>query len=88
MAKAFLIDGNYYVHRAWDICASNRNLDYLEKNVLTLLLSMVYGDAVKLKATHIAVSFDGPRSFRHDIYGAYKGNRSKDPIEVPTNAGY
>jgi DNA polymerase-1 len=72
-----VIDGNYYVHRAFSVAAQKKNPDYWEKNILTSFVSMVGSTAVHLKATHLLVCFDSPRTFRHDIYPKYKANRKK-----------
>lgn len=48
-----------------------------KKNILTSFVSMVGATAVHLKATHLLVCFDPPRTFRHDIYPKYKGIAKK-----------
>jgi DNA polymerase I len=85
--KTFVVDGNYYLHRAFSVSARTRNINFLEKNTLTLFLTQVCNDALLLKATHILVVFDSKRSWRHDLYKEYKANRNKGAQEVTTNTG-
>lgn len=72
-----IIDGNYYLHRAFSVAAQKKNPDFWVKNILTAFTSMVGSTAITLKATHLLVAFDSGRTFRHDIYPAYKANRTK-----------
>lgn len=85
--KTFVVDGNYYLHRAFSVSARTRNINFLEKNTLSLFLTQVCGDALFLKATHVLVVFDSKRSWRHDLYKEYKANRNKGAQEVTTNTG-
>lgn len=79
-----LIDGNYYLWRAFSVAVRTRDPAYVERNVLTLFLTMVVNDLVLTKATHVAVTFDAPDCWRLGIYKKYKANRRKpaDPIYV------
>ena len=54
-----------------------RNPDNLEKNALTGFLSSVCNTALERRASHMVVCFDGPESFRKEIYPKYKANRGK-----------
>lgn len=40
------------------------------------LVSMVMASAIKAKATHVLVAFDGPQNFRYDLWPLYKANRT------------
>ncbi len=82
--KLVAIDGNYYLHRAFSIAVLRRDPAFVERNVLTLFLTMVVSDLVALRATHAAVTFDAPNCWRYDILPSYKENRrkKKDPIIV------
>lgn len=79
--KLLLIDGPYYLHRAYSIAILKRDPKYVEKNVLTLFLTMVVSDIAALKATHVAVTFDGPNCWRYEVFPDYKANRrgEKEP---------
>jgi DNA polymerase-1 len=59
------------------MAAKHRNPDNLEKNALTGFLSMVCNVSLERRATHVLVCFDGPETFRKDIYKKYKANRGK-----------
>lgn len=85
--KTFAVDGNWYLHRSFSVCARTRKIEFLEKNTLDQFLKMVAGDALFLKATHIIVVFDSKRSWRHDIFPEYKANRNKGATEVVTSTG-
>jgi DNA polymerase I len=87
LTKAFIVDGNYYLWRAFSVSARTRNINHIEKNTLSLFLTFVCNDALLLKATHILVVFDAKRSWRHDIYKEYKANRNKGANEVTTSTG-
>ena len=65
------------MHRAFSMAGKFRNPDNLEKNALTGFLSSVCNTALERRASHIVVCFDGPESFRKEIYSKYKANRGK-----------
>lgn len=77
------------------MAGKHRNPDNLEKNALTGFLSMVCNVSLERRATHVLVCFDGPESFRTEIYPKYKANRGKkgagttllkyDGTEIHTN---
>lgn len=73
----FVVDGNFYLHRAMSVVIKRRNPEQLVKNSLTMFLNMMAGDAALLRATHVLVCFDSKRSFRNDLYKGYKANRVK-----------
>lgn len=83
----FIADGNYYLHRAFSVSAKRRALKDLPKNSLDLFLKFVCTDFVAHKASHLLVTFDAKRSWRHDIYPEYKATRNKGAIEVTTMKG-
>lgn len=87
--KLMLIDGPYYLWRAYSVAVYTRDPKYVEKNVLTLFLTMVIADIVAMKATHVACTFDAPNCWRYEVYPKYKANRSgpKEPKYV-THAKY
>lgn len=87
VTRTFVCDGNFYLHKSWSISARTRRLDFLEKNTLTLFLTSLCNDAVALRATHVLVTFDSKRSWRHDLYPEYKENRNKGAVEVTRQDG-
>ncbi len=82
--KLVAADGNYYLWRAFSVAVQRRDPAHVERNVLTLFLTMLVADFVALKATHVAVTFDAPNCWRYDVLPSYKESRRKerDPIMV------
>lgn len=68
-------DGNWLLHRAYSVMGNTKRP---EQRIPQLMLNFVCTDAVRLKATHVAVCFDGPAIFRYDIYPQYKEARKKN----------
>jgi len=93
--KVALFDGNWYLHRAYFVAALRRSYKFLEQSIPRHVLFMVLKDAKLIGATHVAVVFDAPNSFRYRIYPDYKNGRAsktvkeilatfgKDSAEVP-----
>jgi DNA polymerase-1 len=77
MPKILVHDGNWVLHRALSTSGKFNNPDNLEKNALSKFLSMVCNVSLERRATHVLVCFDGPESFRKEIYSKYKANRGK-----------
>ncbi len=67
------LDGNWLLHRAFH--AVSRYSTNLEKRIASVLISQISKYALKFKAKHILVAFDGPKVFRYEIYPEYKANR-------------
>jgi DNA polymerase-1 len=82
--KLLLVDGNYFMHRAFHMVVKTRDPAYIQKNVLTLFASMVFSEIALHRATHVAVTLDAPNCWRLEIYPRYKERRRKpkDPILV------
>jgi DNA polymerase-1 len=81
MAKNTLlvVDGNWYIHRAFHaMFLGDRQGKNIERRMCQSFLSMVLKDADAIQATHLAVAFDGDRSFRYKIFPQYKANRTAD----------
>lgn len=66
-----MVDGNYYLYRAWHVLHTDNDIG---KALAHLFLSMVCKDAAATKATHLLVAFDGD-SFRYNVYAMYKSER-------------
>ena len=77
MPKTLVFDGNWILHRVFLMAAKHRNPDTLEKNTLTSFLSHVCNTSLERRASHVLVCFDGPHTFRKDIYPKYKANRGE-----------
>lgn len=82
--RLVVCDGNYYLWRAFSVVVYRRDPAHVEKNTLTLFLSMIVSDLVALRATHAAITFDAPNCWRYDILPSYKIARKKnrEPIMV------
>ncbi|OGV95698.1 hypothetical protein A2W24_05510 [Microgenomates group bacterium RBG_16_45_19] len=81
--KLVLIDGHAMLYRAWFAFPQT-----LTKRDGTLV-NAVYGFTrilltvlEELEPTHLAVSFDVGRTFRHEVFPAYKAHREKMPEEL------
>ncbi len=84
MKKLILIDGTFYIFRAYygmHNSLTNKNGDptgavYLFKQMLIKALDVT-------KPDYVAVAFDLPTpTFRHEIYAEYKGNRDTPPDDL------
>jgi DNA polymerase I len=82
--RIFVIDGNWYLHRAFHTYRSHRPLN---EGLPYHFLSIVFNDALAVKADYLLLAFDGPSCFRYDIYPDYKKRRSENgrPVD-PDNA--
>ncbi len=86
MARVLLVDGPWYLHRAWHAVTARKDFRYLERSLPAQILSMVLKDSTKLSCTHVAVLFDAPDSFRYKIYPRYKANRREVSLRELLNA--
>lgn len=92
MKKIILIDGNSLMYRAYYATAMTGNLMQNSKGLYT---NAIYSFAnmlfsiMKDKFDNILVAFDaGKQTFRHEIYGEYKGGRSPMPEEMRMQIPY
>ncbi|RLC79491.1 MAG: DNA polymerase I, partial [Chloroflexi bacterium] len=81
--KLALIDGHSLAYRAFhalpvDIKTSQGELTNAIFGFTSMLLNVLRDE----KPTHVAVTFDKGRTFRHDIYPEYKAHRAKMPDEM------
>lgn len=79
-----LIDASGYIYRSfWALPALERPSDGLQVNAVVGLCQTYWRWVRRGDYTHIAAIFDaGPRTFRHDIFPAYKGNRTGPPAQL------
>lgn len=84
--KLAVFDGNFLIHRALSLAGKHRNIEHIDKNTLSSFLSTVCNVTLQQHATHILVCFDGPHSFRKDIYPKYKANRMRGDSSVIVTA--
>jgi len=83
--RLVLIDGHALAYRAYhalpdDLTTSRGELTNAVYGFTSMLLKVLEDE----KPTHIAVTFDKGRTFRHEIYEAYKAHRAKMPDELRT----
>ncbi|MFW6082894.1 MAG: 5'-3' exonuclease, partial [Chloroflexota bacterium] len=81
--KLVLIDGHALAYRAYhalpdDLTTSNGELTNAVYGFTSMLLSVLEEE----RPSHIAVTFDKGRTFRHEIYAEYKAHRAKMPDEL------
>ncbi len=92
MKKLFLLDAYALIYRAY--YAMMRTPRFTSKGVNT---SAIFGfvntleDLLRKEApTHLAVCFDpsGGKTFRHEMYDAYKAGRAKQPEDITNSIPY
>lgn len=84
-SKLVLIDGHALAYRAYhalpdDLTTSKGELTNAVYGFTSMLLNVLEEE----QPTHIAVTFDKGRTFRHEIYEEYKAHRAKMPDELRT----
>ncbi len=81
--KLFLIDGSGYIFRAYYGIGKMTRPDGVPINAVYGFTNMLMKILKANKSSHIAVIFDAARkTFRHDIYPQYKGNRRDTPEDL------
>ena len=79
----YLVDGSGFIFRAFHALPPLTRPDGTPVNAVLGFVNMLVKLTSNLEATHLAVIFDaGRRNFRHDIFPAYKANRSQTPPEL------
>ncbi|MFW6082926.1 MAG: 5'-3' exonuclease H3TH domain-containing protein, partial [Chloroflexota bacterium] len=81
--RLVLIDGHALAYRAYhalpdDLTTSSGELTNAVYGFTSMLLKVLEEE----QPTHIAVTFDKGRTFRHDVYAEYKAHRAKMPDEL------
>lgn len=74
MKRIFVVDGNWFLHRAFSTLKTNRKI---EEALPYHFLSMIVKEALIVRASYLLVAFDGASVFRYSIYPEYKSNRSE-----------
>ena len=81
--KILLIDGHSIVNRAFYGVPPLTNSDGLHTNAIYGFLNIFFNTFSKVKPDYIIVAFDvRAKTFRHEMYDAYKGNRKGMPEEL------
>jgi DNA polymerase-1 len=83
--RLVLIDGHSLAYRAFhalpeDMATSQGELTNAVFGFVSMLLNVLRDEA----PTHVAVTFDKGRTFRHDMYAEYKATRAEMPDELRT----
>lgn len=86
MEKIILVDGNNLLFRSYYATAYNGNFMKNSKgfptNALFGFTNMMNKIISEEKPTHIIVAFDKGKTFRHEMYDHYKGERIETPKEL------
>ena len=92
----FLVDGSGYIFRAYHALPPlNRKSDGLPVSAVLGFCNMIWkllrdarDTAVGVTPTHFAVIFDySSKTFRNELYGAYKANRTEPPEDLVPQFG-
>ena len=83
MNKLLLIDGNSIINRAFYGIPDMTTNDGRHTNAIYGFLNIILKVIEEEQATHICVAFDlKKKTFRHEMYEAYKGTRKGMPEEL------
>ena len=83
MNKSLLIDGNSIMNRAFYGIPDMTTNDGRHTNAIYGFLNIILKVIEEEQATHICVAFDlKKKTFRHEMYEAYKGTRKGMPEEL------
>ena len=85
MDELLVIDGNSIINRAFYGTRSSfmKNAEGLPTGAIFGFLTVFFKHTDKLRPTHAAVAFDVKApTFRHEMYGGYKGTRKPMPDEL------
>ena len=81
--KILLIDGHSIVNRAFYGVPPLTNSDGLHTNAIYGFLNIFFNAYSKIQPDFVIVAFDvREKTFRHEMYDAYKGNRKGMPEEL------
>lgn len=82
MKKFLILDGNSLIHRAFHALPLLSNRQGVFTNAVLGFTTMLFKLIDQEKPDFIAVAFDEGRTFRHEEYEAYKGQRKPTPEEL------
>lgn len=79
----YILDGSYYIFRAFYALRSLSNSKGMPTNGLYAFTRMLLNVIRDQRPEHLIVTFDPPgKTFRHEMYEAYKANRESPPDEL------
>jgi DNA polymerase-1 len=82
--KVFLIDGSGYIFRAYYALRRLSTSSGMPTNAVFNFATMLLRLLKEHEPKHLAIAFDvGGKNFRHEMYEAYKANRSAPPEDLP-----
>ena len=83
---AIIVDGSYFVHRAWHIVhplAHNQSVCKTPTNVVHGFLRAFGSLIQRFEPKYVSVVFDSPEpTFRHVLHDGYKANRPEHPKDL------
>lgn len=80
----FIVDGNYYLHRAYAVTrAVHRDFSIA---LSSLYIGMICKDMAAVRAKKLLICFDGPAVFRFELWPYYKANRREAHTAVDNTA--
>ncbi len=81
--EIYLIDGSYYIHRAYHAIEGLSNSKGFPTGAVFGFTNMIMKTLKDKSPKHVAVVFDSPGpTFRHDRYEEYKANRPAMPEDL------
>ena len=81
--KLLLVDGSSYLYRAFHALPDLRSSDGRPTGAIYGVLNMLQKLIKSERPDYLSVVFDTPaKTFRHDIFPAYKANRQIYPVEL------
>lgn len=79
----YILDGSYYIFRAFYALRSLSNSKGMPTNGLFAFTRMLLNVIRDERPEHLIVTFDPPgKTFRHEMYAEYKANRETPPDEL------
>lgn len=79
----YILDGSYYIFRAFYALRSLSNSKGMPTNGLYAFTRMLLNVIRDQRPEHLIVTFDPPgKTFRHEMYPEYKANRESPPDEL------
>lgn len=82
----FVQDGNHLLHRCY--FTVKPKVRSVESAITYSFLSILFRDALAVRANHILVAFDGAEVFRYKIFPSYKANRSDHGGQQAVREGF
>ena len=87
MEKLFLLDAYALIYRSYYAFIKNPRINSKGKNTSAIMgfLNTLNEVITKEKPTHIGVAFDHGKTFRNEVFPAYKAQREETPEDIKTS---